>query len=498
MQEAPEIRDIDVTKTWVLESTLNFTRYFFKKNFGKKFIVNKHHEIICDALDRVIAGKTKRLMLNIAPRYSKTELVIKNFAAYGFAINPASKFIHLSYSADLAMDNSSEVQGTVTGDAFQELFDLELTKESKKKWQTSKGGGFYAVSSGGQVTGFGAGSVQESKESEEESEEDFEDFIPYFDSEFAGAILIDDPIKPDDAQSDQKRDAVNLKFDTTIRNRVNSRDTPIIIIMQRLHMNDLCGYLQKLEGVLGVDEDGEWELIELPCLRTDPETGEDVALWPHKHTVEELYQMREKNPFVFETQYQQNPKPKEGLMYERGFRTYEKIPYAEHMIRKNYTDTADTGSDYLCSIDYVETDVGNYVIDVLYTQKPMEYTETATAEMVSRDLIEAAVIESNNGGRGFARKVEEICRQMGNNNTAFEWFSQNQNKEVRIFSNSAAVQNLTFFPVGWDRMWPDFYNHVTGYMKTGKNKFDDAPDVLTGMVEQRDSGNGDSGIGLFY
>ena len=72
-------------------------------------------------------------MLNIAPRYSKTELVIKNFSAYGFAINPASKFIHLSYSADLAMDNSSEVQGTVTSEAFQELFDLELTSESEKE-----------------------------------------------------------------------------------------------------------------------------------------------------------------------------------------------------------------------------------------------------------------------------------------------------------------------------------------------------------------------------
>ena len=77
-------------------------------------------------------------MLNIAPRYSKTELVIKNFSAYGFAINPASKFIHLSYSADLAMDNSSEVQGTVTSEAFQELFDLELTSESKRNGKPLK------------------------------------------------------------------------------------------------------------------------------------------------------------------------------------------------------------------------------------------------------------------------------------------------------------------------------------------------------------------------
>ncbi|MDE5530457.1 phage terminase large subunit [Elizabethkingia meningoseptica] len=497
MSKTLEIRDIDATKTWVLGSTLNFTRYFFKQNFGKKFIVNKHHEIICDALDRVIQGKTKRLMLNIAPRYSKTELVIKNFSAYGFAINQASKFIHLSYSADLAMDNSSEVQGTVTSEAFQELFDLELTSESKKKWQTSKGGGFYAVSSGGQVTGFGAGAVQEEKDNEGD-DEDFENFIPYFDSEFAGAILIDDPIKPDDAQSDQKREAVNQKFDTTIRNRVNSRDTPIIIIMQRLHMNDLCGYLQKLEGVLGIDDGGEWELIELPCLYKD-ENGEDAALWSHKHTVDELKQMREKNPFVFETQYQQNPKPKEGLLYDRPFRTYPVgiVPYSQKMQRKNYTDVADTGKDYLCSICYTETERGVFIEDILYTQKSQEYTEPKQAEQLAMHRTEIAHIESNNGGRSYARNVEAQTRLIGNRATEFKPFHQGSNKAVRIFTRANEVMNMIYMPEGWDKLYPDFYNHVTTYMKTGDNKFDDAPDTLTGIVEKIGEDDGDSAEGYF-
>lgn len=488
MSEALEIRDIDVTKTWVLGSTLNFTRYFFKKNFGKKFIVNDHHEIIGNALDKVIRGETKRLIINLAPRYGKTEIAVKGFIAYGLALNPASKFIHLSYSADLAMDNSREVQDTVKSEAFQEIFEAELASESKKKWHTIQGGGLYAVSSGGQVTGFGAGAVQE--ESEEEEEIDFHNFIPYFDSEFAGAIVIDDPIKPDDAQSDTKRDAVNLKFDTTIRNRVNSRDTPIIIIMQRLHMNDLCGYLQKLEGVLGVDDDGEWELIELPCLQTD-ENGEKKALWPHKHNVEELEQMRLKNPFVFETQYQQNPKPKEGLMYDRGFRTYPfpTIPYTPSNTKKNYTDVADTGADYLCSIFYTETDYGNFVEDILFTQKPQEYTEPEMAKMLAKHQTETAYIESNNGGRTFGRNVEQQTRIVGNNTTTFDLFFQGGNKEVRIFTQSNDVMNLTFFPEGWENLWPEFYNHVTTYMKTGKNKNDDGPDTLTGMVEKR----GDAG-----
>ncbi len=489
MQAALEIRDVDVTKTWVLESTLNFTRYFFKNNFGKKFIVNGHHKTICDALDKVVRGEIIRLIINIAPRYSKTELVVKNFVAYGLGINPAAKFIHLSYSADLAMDNSREVQDTIQSDAFQELFDIELESRSKKKWKTTAGGGMYAVSSAGQVTGFGAGAVQEDDSQENE---DFEDFFPYYDSGFSGAIIIDDPIKPDDAQSDTVREAVNQKFDTTIRNRVNSRKTPIIIIMQRLHQKDLCGYLKDLEG-------DEWTVIELPCLTTDPNTGEEVALWPHKHTVAELHDMRLKNPFVFETQYQQNPKPKEGLMYERGFREYDypTIPYTPQNIWKNYTDTADTGSDYLCSINYVEGALGNYVTDVLFTKKPMEYTEVKTAEMLAKENIAIANIESNNGGRSFARNVETQTRQLGNYTTEFNAFFQSANKQVRIFTKSNEVQNLTFFPRGWDKMWPEFYQHVTSYMKTGNNKHDDSPDVLTGMVEMRDQSIGDSAEGYF-
>lgn len=508
MSETLEIRDIDATKTWVLQSTLNFTRYFFKENYGKKFIIGDHHRKICQALDDVLKGKIKRLIINVAPRYGKTELAVKSFAACGFAINPASKFIHLSYSDDLARDNSREIQNIVTSESFQTLFDVELTSDSTKKWHTTAGGGFYAVSSGGQVTGFGAGTV-DTEEEYNSKEYDYSDFtneeiefidemLPFGNSDFAGAIIIDDPIKPDDALSDQKRDAVNNKFDTTIRNRVNSRNTPIIIIMQRLHMNDLCGYLQKLEGVIGKDDGGEWTVIEFPCLYND-ENGNEKALWEHKHTVPELKQMRLKNAFVFETQYQMNPKPKEGLLYDRPFRTYTPgvIPYSSKMQRKNYTDVADTGDDYLCSIDYVETERGLFVVDILFTKKPQEYTEPKHAEMLAKDRIEKSYIESNNGGRSYGRNVETQTRILKNFITEFDLFFQGGNKDVRIFTRSNEVMNMIYFPEGWENMWPEFYQHITTYMKTGKNKHDDGPDVLTGMVEKIGDEDGDSAEGYF-
>jgi predicted phage terminase large subunit-like protein len=185
-------------------------------------------------------------------------------------------------------------------------------------------------------------------------------------------------------------------------------------------------------------------------------------------------------------------------MYERPFKEYEILPATLKKVRKNYTDTADEGSDYLCSIDYIETEIGNFVLDVLYTQKAMEYTEPKTAEMLTKDQIIKAVVESNNGGRGFARAVEKQCRMMDNNKTTFRWFHQKDNKAVRIFSHSAEVQNLTYFPKGWEKLWPDFYKAVTSYMKLGKNEHDDAPDTLTGMVEQRDKGNSKDLSGIFH
>ena len=451
----------DVLRSWILSDSLHFARYFFKlMNGGKRFVVGKHHRMICDKLNDVLNGKTRRLIINIAPRYSKSELVSRNFIAMGLAINPAAKFIHLSYSGDLALGNSVAVKDIVKSDEYQRLFGVEIAvgTDTKSQWNTTKGGGLYATSSLGQVTGFGAGAI--------ENEGD--------DWQFGGAIVIDDPIKPADALSDNNREAVNLHFETTIRNRVNSRNTPIIIIMQRLHEHDLCGYLMELEP-------DEWEVLSVPCISYN-EDGEEEALWPFKHTIEELHKIESANQFVFDTQYMQNPKPLEGLMYSK-LRTYEILPM-EQSIRKNYTDTADKGADFLCSVCYVETPSGMYVTDVLY--KPMEYTEVKTAEMLLINGTQLVKVESNNGGEGFARNVEKNVRLQGTPvalKMNFTSFFQSLNKNVRIFSHSAEVQNLIYFPSDWETRWPQFAQAVKGYRKVGRNAHDDAPDVLTGMVE---------------
>ena len=394
-----------------------------------------------------------------------TELAVKSFIAYGLALNPQSKFLHLSYSSDLAQENSVAVKDIVESPEYQEIFDIQVKQGSntKSRWDTEQGGKVYATSTLGQITGFGAGSVED-------------------DGKFSGAIIIDDPIKPEDALSDNEREKVNRRFETTIRNRVNSRNTPIIIIMQRLHEHDLCGYLKEIEPE-------EWEVVSMPCI-----TDEGKALWEFKHTLEELQKLQQTNSFVFETQYMQNPKPIEGLMYGE-FQEYDTIPLYARAVKKNYTDTADTGSDYFCSICYEEHSDAMYVTDIIYTKKSMEYTEQAMAQMLAKQRTQYSIIESNNGGRIFRRNVEKITREYGNLRCSFKDFTQTKNKQVRIFSYSNEVTNLIRFPRGWERKWAEFAGHIKSFRKEGVNQHDDAEDVLTGMVEFfRKNAQGDTSV----
>jgi predicted phage terminase large subunit-like protein len=452
----------DRWRKYALRSMEGFVDVAFPAKTLVPFIWGEHHRLICRALDRVVRCETKRLMINIAPRYSKTELVSKLFVAYGLARNPQSRFLLLSYSDDLVLDNSRDISNFVRSPGYQEIAPLtKIEGMGFRKWETTLGGGVYAVSAAGQVTGFGAGRTDT--------------------DEFAGAIILDDPLKPDDANSDIEREKVNQRFETTIRSRANSRNTPIIIVGQRLHEHDLFGYLLDKEP-------GEWEVLCLPCI-----TEKGKALWPFKHTLEDLERLRRADALTFETQYLQNPTPREGLMYAE-FRTWDALPVGAGSV-ENYTDTADTGADFLCSICYAKYDTAVYVLDVLYTQKPMEYTEPETARMLTRNGVRRCVVESNNGGRGFRRNVEAACRKLGNVDTAFEDLTQRANKASRIFTASARVTNLVYMPAGWERRWPEFAQDVRRFRKEGRNAHDDAPDVLTGIVEQFEGSTGQYAFG---
>lgn len=481
----------------------NLTRYWAEDFYPDEIVsieeVGKHE------LVHIEVSGDKNFIANGLVSHN-TELVIKSFISWCFALNPRCRFLHLSYSDILVNDNSDTVRNIMSEELYKMLFPnsaLASEKGSAKRWKTKAGGELYAVSTQGQVTGFGAGAVDEEIDKMDGGNDIFvfddhtNEMLKMIDAKtniFQGAIMIDDPLKADDAASDLIRERINQRFENTIRNRVNSRRTPIIIIMQRLHEHDLCGYLQEIEP-------DTWTVLSLPVIQTDPETGEEHALWPMKHNLEELYKLREINPVVFETQYMQNPIPTEGLMYHE-FRTYQNIELpsgSKANQRWCYVDTADTGSDYLCAICFINTPEMLYVIDVLYTQLPMEKTEVMLAKMLTENSITECLIESNNGGRQFARNVKRITRAtLHNFKTAINTFTQTKNKAARIFSNSALVNSDVAFPENWDKKWREFYNAITTYRKDNKRRaaHDDAPDALTGVVEMHSRKAGRKKISL--
>ena len=277
-----------VLKYMCEDSLLFFARYIYKENHNRNFILAPHFKKIAETLEAVYRGEITRLIINIPPRYGKTELAIKMFISWCIAKNHNSKFIHLSYSDALALDNSSQTKEYIQSDAFQLLWQMELKKDAqaKGKWFNEFGGGMYATSSGGAITGFGAGGTNE--------------------NEFEGAIIIDDPLKPDDAFSEVKRNAINERYNNTIRSRTNNRNVPIIVIMQRLHEDDMSGYL--LNGGSGE----KWHHLCMPVLDEN-----NNPLWEDKHNFDEIEKIRQSDRYTFSGQYMQTPSPDEGGEWKR-------------------------------------------------------------------------------------------------------------------------------------------------------------------------------------
>lgn len=432
-------------------------------------------------------GKIKKLMVFMGPQHGKSEGSTRRLPAYLVGRKPDTKVAVVSYSSPKARKFNREIQRVIDTPEYHDIFPGTVLNASNVtsvagSWLRNADeceivdhrGGFKTVGVGGPLTG---------------------DPVD---------ILIMDDIYKDakTAWSPTVRETVEDWYDTVAETRLHN-DSQQLIVFTRWHENDLAGKLLKEQGIYDpITNPRGWEVVIYPAIKIGKPTEDDPreegeALWPERHNLEKLESVRKRNNHVFQSLYQQDPKPLQGLMYEQGFREYEIIPFSKRMVKKAYVDTADTGTDYLCAICYVETPDANYVTDILYTQKAMEYTEPKTAEMLTKNQTEEAVIESNNGGRGFARAVEKLCREMGNNKTMFKWFHQVLNKVVRIFSNSAAVQNVTYFPKGWDTMWPEFHQAITGYMKVGSNKHDDAPDCLTGTVERRNNSDTQNLSGLF-
>lgn len=430
------------------------------------------HKEYYNILTRFADKEFTKLMVFMPPQHGKSEGSTRRLPAFILGRNPDTKIAVVSYSAPKARKFNREIQRIIDTEEYRAIFpDVGLNAKNittvAGSWLRNadeceivgRRGGFKTVGVGGALTG-----------------------------EPVDVLIMDDIYKDaKSAWSATIRESISDWYDTVAETRLHNGSQQLIVFT-RWHEEDLAGQLLEKQGVYDATENPNgWFVVTYPAIKIGEPTEYDnrqdgEALWPERHSLEKLRQIEERNPHVFESLYQQNPKPFEGLMYNN-LRTYDVLPI-EGGKAKNYTDTADTGEDWLCSICYVETATACYVTDVLYTKKAMEYTENETARMLIANRTQEVVIESNNGGRGFMRNVERNVRTLGNYQMRFIGKTQHLNKDVRIFSHSADLQNLVYFPSNWERRFPEFAHDLKGYRKEGRNAHDDCADACTGIVEE--------------
>jgi predicted phage terminase large subunit-like protein len=236
---------------------------------------------------------------------------VVNFIPWCLGLYPDSEFIYISYSKRVAAKHAYLARAVVKSEGYRELFDdVMLMDDSKAKdeWRTRQGGIVYASGSDGTITGYGAGKMREG---------------------FGGCIIFDDPLKAGEAESAIQRENVLEFYQSTVESRCNTPHTPIIVIMQRLHHNDLSGFL--LNGGSG----DEWHHLKIPAINDD---GEE--LWTFKHSIDALHKMKAANPYHFSGQYQQEPTPKEGgIIKSDWFERYRVLPSDKLRIIQSW-DTA--------------------------------------------------------------------------------------------------------------------------------------------------------------
>lgn len=400
----------------------------------------------------VFNSPKKVLVISIPPRTGKSRTA-SLFAEWTFGKDPTKKIMTGSYNETLSTQFAKTVRNTIQTQkvepfipVFSDVFpDVKIKQGDAAMNMWSLEGqysSYLATSPSGTATGFGC-----------------------------SLMIIDDVIKnAQEANNQLTKQAHYDWFTNTMLSRLEEGGK-IIIIMTRWASDDLAGRI-----INHFQDDAE--IISLKALQDDGTMlCEDVLS-------RESYEEKKKlmSPDIFYANYQQEPIDLKGQLYT-SFKTYDSLPQFEKI--QSYTDTADTGSDYLCSIIYGIYQKEAYILDVIYTNKPMEITEPLVAKHIFEYKVNQADIESNNGGRGFSRQISHYLTNTYNtNHTVIRPFHQSKNKQARILSNATWVMEHIYFPQNWHNKYPEFYKAITSYQREGKNLHDDAPDALTGVAEK--------------
>jgi predicted phage terminase large subunit-like protein len=422
---------------------------FYKRE--RKYLVE-----LCDSFEDFLASEDKAMIINLPPRHGKSRTACC-FAEWYLGQDPNRKIMIGSYNETLSTMFSKNVRNTISevkADLYKPVYSdvfpnvrIKHGDGAMNLWSLEGGyNNYLATSPTGTATGFGC-----------------------------TLMMIDDLIKnAEEANNETVKQKHWEWFTNTMLSR-REEGAKVIIIMTRWATDDLAGrYLEfcKAEGI-------PYRHI---CMKAYDKASNSM-LCPEILSYES-YQatIKAMGADIASANYQQEPIDIKGKLYTR-FKTYTELPPFFEGIY-SYTDTADEGDDRLCSIIFGVYQREAYVLDVYYTQEPMEVTEPETARRHKEFAVNNARIESNNGGKGFARSVRRISEEeLHNWTTIFSWFHQAGNKKARIISYATWVMQHIYYPVNWRDKFPGYFDAMNTYQREGKNTHDDAPDATTGVAE---------------
>jgi len=435
-------------------------RFFYELNPQSVLLMAPYIELIAAKLEVCRRGEISRLIITLPPRSLKSHCASIAFVAWLLGHNPSLHIICASYGQDLADKLARDTRNIMNSVSYRGLFSTRISpdRQAVHDFMTTGQGTRMATSVGGVLTGRGA-----------------------------DIIIIDDPLKPDEALSETRRKAVNDWYDNSLSSRLNDKGNGcIIIIMQRLHQDDLVGH---------VLEQGNWEILSLPAIAEEEEIHQIETIFgrryfrrkpgdllhPERDTLATLMDIRQRTgEYTFQSQYQQAPTPVGGAMIKSTWLQYygpNELPVKFDMKVQSW-DTANKASelsDYSVCTTWGKKGERFYLIDV--SRKRMDYPDLkrAVKEQAKLHKPDKILIEDRASG---TQLIQELKREGLYNVKACD--PSGTDKIMRLHAQSAVFENGQVFLPRTAHWLGDYVQELTSFPGS---KYDDQVDSTTQALE---------------
>ena len=465
---------------------------WFAQYMQPSFQPSPFHRAYYRVLDMFAAGKIKKLIIQAPPQHGKSQGSSRFLPSQMLGQNPDLKICICSYAATIAEDFNRDCQRIIDSEEYRAVFpETKLNsanvvtvannylKNSTVFEIVGHTGSLRVVGRGGSLT-----------------------------SKTVDVMIYDDLYKDSkEANSPTIRAAAWDWFTKVAETRLHN-ESQELIVFTRWHPEDIIGKLidkgdvvfaEKWEDFENVPA-GKWILVNFEAIKTGApkeidEREKGAALWAERHSLERLFKQKELDPLGFECLYQGNPGDATGKLYQP-FKTWvEKSEWGQYIRSGCYVDVADEGDDFLFAATYdvykSENQIWNehdkrfepllfaLLTDIEFTDESTEVTTITVPRMINANGTQKAWIESNNGGSQFEKTIKKKVRALT------VPFYQGANKESRVVTNAPFVNQHIIMPFGWEKKYPEFYKHISGFLrKFDANAHDDDADGLTGIYEK--------------